>query len=246
MKDLVLRPGMEPRSPALGVQSHSHVPPGRLPPKAPSPEVHGPSPGWGGQQPEGDDLAEAPELRSKVGLNLQLTSFMCLWEAGPASLLGVQNMESAQAPGVLNELGQLDPPTSCCFQPRGWRVQPGESGAHSKGLASSPTAPSDHAVVPDHDSICRAPGPRPGLSHLAGRNGLVLSTPRKRTRPRGHQGQTAHLGLCNKLGKNSNPWHRPPPVLTRSHPGKSLLMETHGLACSWLQHTASTPSEPSR
>ena len=140
---------MEPRSPALGVQSHSHVPPGRLPPKAPRPEVHGPSPGWGGQQPEGDDLAEAPELRSKEGLNLQRTSFMGLWEAGAASLLGVQNMESAQAPGVLNELGQLDPPASCCFQPRGWRVQPGESGADSKGLASSPTAPSDHTVVPD-------------------------------------------------------------------------------------------------
>ena len=159
---------MEPRSPALGVQSHSHVPPGRLPPKAPRPEVHGPSPGWGGQQPEGDDLAEAPELRSKEGLNLQRTSFMGLREAGAASLLGVQNMESAQAPGVLNELGQLDPPASCCFQPRGWRVHPGESGADSKGLASSPTAPSDHTVVPDHDSICRAPGPRPGLSHLKG------------------------------------------------------------------------------
>lgn len=57
--------------------------------------------------------------------------------------------------------------------------------------------------------------------------------------PRGHEGQTERLVLHSQLGKN-----RPPPVLTRSHPGKSLLVETHGLACSWLQHMASTPSEP--
>lgn len=78
---------------------------------------------------------------------------MGLWEAGPASLPRVQNMQSAQAPGVLTELGQPGPPTSCRFQPRGWRVRPGEQGAESEGLASSPAAPSDR------DSIRCAPAP---------------------------------------------------------------------------------------
>lgn len=108
--------------------------------------MRGPSPGRGGQQPEGD-LAEVPEGRSKEGLRLQSTSVMGLREAGPASLPRVQNMQSAQAPGVLTELGQPGPPTSCCFQPRGWRARP-EQGAESEGLASSPAAPSDCDGIP--------------------------------------------------------------------------------------------------
>lgn len=114
--------------------------------------MRSPSPGRGGQQPEGD-LAEVPEGRSKEGLSLQSTSVTGLWEAGPASLPRVQNTESAQAPGARTELGQPGPPTSCCFQPRGWRARPGEQGAGSKGLASSPAAPSDR------DGIRCAPAP---------------------------------------------------------------------------------------
>lgn len=88
----------------------------------------------------------------------------------------------------------------------------------------------------------------PGQASHTRRGGTVMfyQHPGEGQGPEASRGRPRAWAFTANWERTATPCHRPPPVLTWSHPGKSLLVETHGLACPWLQHTASTPSEPSR